>query len=110
MFYLNCMNRIIFFSLFSFLFMPALRCQEKKNEKTDYLLMITDTVNDRYGYINRQGDTIIAPGKYAYCFTDTFRIYAIILQNNGFYAIDRNENRLYQVFAFDNGPDYVEDG
>ena len=105
------MNKSILLSLFSFLFIPALYGQQNKNEKSDYLLMITDTIDGRYGYISQQGDTIIPLGKYDYCFTDTFRIYAIVHKTTGgFYAIDRKENTMYEVFKFDNGPDYVEEG
>jgi hypothetical protein len=70
-----------------------------------------DSVNDGYGYKNLYGDIIIPAGKYSFCFTDTFRTYAIVsLPPKGFVAIDRKENILYNVFPFDNGPDYVEDG
>lgn len=98
-------------AFFLLLFTPALHGQENKNEKKDYLLLITDTTDNRFGYISQQGDTVIALGKYDICFTDTFRTYAIVHKTTGgFYAIDRQENTLYEVFKFDNGPDYVEDG
>jgi hypothetical protein len=77
----------------------------------DYLLSFTDESTDQYGYRDRKGVTVIPLGKYTMCFTDTFRTYAIVLKpNSGFVAIDRQENVLYEVFPFDNGPDYVEDG
>lgn len=86
-------------------------CEVNKDAKTEYLIMITDTINDRYGYVDQQGDTAIRLGKYSYCFTDTFRTYAIIHKTTGgFYAIDRNEKDMYEVFNYDNGPDYVEEG
>ena len=50
-------------------------------------------------------------GKYAVCFTDTFRTYAILLNaQQEFVAIDRKETVLYKVFPFDNGPDYASNG
>lgn len=77
----------------------------------DYLLSFTDESTDQYGYRDTKGATVIPLGKYTVCFTDTFRTYAIVLKpNSGFIAIDRQENVLYQVFLFDNGPDYVEEG
>lgn len=77
----------------------------------DYLLSYSDESIEQFGYRNRKGDTVIPPGKYTMCFTDTFRTYAIVLKpNSGFVAIDRQENVMYEVLPFDNGPDYVEEG
>lgn len=77
----------------------------------DYLTRFTDTLKDECGYKNQAGDTVIPLGKYAICFTDTFRTYAIVLKPNaGFVAIDRNEKTLYEVFPFDNGPDMPSEG
>ena len=77
----------------------------------DYLVRLADSIKDEYGYKNLGGDTIIPLGKYAICFTDTFKTYAIVLKpHSGFVAIDRQENTLYQVFPFDNGPDIASDG
>ena len=77
----------------------------------DVLILFADTVKDEYGYKNLEGDTIIPLGKYSLCFTDTFKTYAIVaIPHKGFSAIDRQENILYNVFPFDNGPDYFSDG
>jgi hypothetical protein len=62
------------------------------------------------GYVNQKGDTIIPIGKYQYCFLDTVTIYAIVGDHSGIFAIDQKENRLYEVYWFDNGPDYIKDG
>jgi len=83
--------------------------QTQKNN--DYLISFVDTVKDEYGYKNQNGDIVIPLGKYSICFTDTFRTYAIVLKSHsGFIAIDRKENKLYEVFPFDNGPDYISNG
>src|SRR5689334_17678782 len=83
----------------------------QKKANNDILVSYIDTVNNRYGYKNLHGDIIIPAGKYSFCFTDTFRTYAVVsLPSKGFVAIDRKENILYSVFPFDNGPDYIEDG
>lgn len=80
-------------------------------KNNDYLISFTDTITNEYGYKNINGDTIIPLGKYAMCFTDTFKTYAIVVKPNlDFVAIDRQENVLYEVFPFDNGPDYPSDG
>jgi len=79
--------------------------------KNDILILFPDSVKDEYCYKNLKGDIIIPFGKYSICFTDTFRTYAIVLKAyKGFVAIDRQENILYEVFPFDNGPDYSSDG
>lgn len=62
------------------------------------------------GYVNQKGDTVIPIGKYRYCFFDTVTTFAIVADTSGVYAIDQNENRLYEVYWYDNGPDYVEYG
>jgi hypothetical protein len=70
-----------------------------------------DEVGVPCGYINAKGDTVIAIGKYAYCYTDTFRTMAIVLKKSGeWVAIDKNEQELFEVFGYDNGPDYPSDG
>lgn len=102
---LQTVNLILFFLL--------IRCLSASGQSftSNYLLSFTDTINDRYGYKNLIGDTIISLGKYSICFTDTFRNYAVVLKSHsGFVAIDRDENILYEVFPFDNGPDDESEG
>jgi hypothetical protein len=85
-------------------------CRQNSTDK-NILVSFVDTAKDEYGYKNLKGDTIIPLGKYSMCFTDTFKNYAIVaLHNKGFVAIDKQEKILYNVFPFDNGPDYVADG
>lgn len=98
------------FLLFLFLVYSLITSgQIKKN--TDYWISFTDTVKDEYGYKNLKGDTVIQLGKYAICYTDTFRTYAIVLKSHsGFVAIDRQQNILYKIFPFDNAPDYTSEG
>lgn len=85
-------------------------CSQTKTNG-DYLLSFNDTVNGGYGYKNQMGKVVIAPGKYPIVFTDTFRTFAVVAINDkGMVAIDRQENILYKVFVFDNGPDYPSDG
>jgi len=81
-------------------------------KNNDYLVSFNDTVKDQWGYKNQNGEIVIPLGKYASCFTDTFKTYAIVVKPNSalFLAIDRQENVLYGVFPFDNGPDESSDG
>lgn len=80
-------------------------------KKDDYLLCFEDTINNGYGFKNPKGDIVIPVGKYQRCFTDTFKSYAIVaLPKLGMVAINRNQNVLYNVFMFDNGPDEPSEG
>lgn len=76
----------------------------------NYLLLKTNKKNE-YGYVDSKGIVKISFGKYLMCFTDTFKSFAIVLKpKSGFVVIDRNENIKYNVFPFDNGPDYIKEG
>jgi len=77
----------------------------------NYLVCFNDTITDQWGYKNQKGEIVIQPGKYLRCFTDTFKTFAIVVKpNSGFLAIDRQENVIYEVFPFDNGPDESSEG
>ncbi|MEO9143999.1 MAG: WG repeat-containing protein [Ginsengibacter sp.] len=99
-------NLLLIFLLF--LCLPNYGQTKKKN---NYLVSFTNPATDECGYKNQNGDIVIPPGKYSFCFTDTFRTFAIVAKLHfGFAAIDRHENILYEVFPYDNGPDYASDG
>lgn len=100
----------IYIILLVILFCVLNACAQLPAE-TDILILFSDTVKDEYGYKNLKGDTIIPLGKYSRCYTDTFKTYAIVtIPHKGFVAIDKQENVLYTVFPFDNGPDYFSCG
>jgi hypothetical protein len=91
---------------------PLLGLSQSKDE---YLIKVFEGEYDELGvtsgYVNLEGDTIVPMGKYYYCYTDTLKNYAIVLKSNrDLIAIDRNGNELFEVYWFDNGPDYVEEG
>lgn len=70
-----------------------------------------DEISTKTGYMNIVGDTIIPLGKYYYCYTDTFRTYAIVMtKEKKCIAIDRQERKLFEVYWYDNGPDYPQEG
>jgi hypothetical protein len=79
---------------------------------TEPLILTEDLDTDQSGYLTTTGETAIPLGKYEMCHTDTFRTHAIVLTKNDFkwVVIDREEKVLYEVFPFDNGPDYPSDG
>jgi hypothetical protein len=65
------------------------------------------------GYINEKGDTVIPIGKYLFCYTDTIETFGIVGQEGERFAllgIDQNDSVLFEVYWFDNGPDYPRDG
>ncbi len=91
----------------------AVGCVQQKKE--DFLYKFFkgdfDEVGVECGYVNSSGDTVIAPGKYYYCYTDTLKNFAIVLKKDGeCVAIDKNNRELFRVYWFDNGPDYFADG
>src|ERR1700744_4796173 len=76
----------------------------------DFLILKTNKSGE-YGYINSKGVIVIPFGRYPMCFTDTFKNFAIVLKpKSGFVVINRMENVKYNVFPFDNGPDYIKEG
>jgi hypothetical protein len=87
------------------------------NAQTGYLYRIDDTQGGRYelgvnrcGYINEKGDTTV-PVLYLYCYADTVKTIGIIrTMTDGFIAIDKSGKKLFNVFVYDNGPDYVVEG
>lgn len=81
-------------------------------QNDDYWLLYCDTtsVENDCGYMDKTGKFRIPIGKYSMCFTDTFYNVAIVGCMDGFCAIDKEEKFLYHVFAYDNGPDELNEG
>ncbi|CAN0515193.1 unnamed protein product, partial [Phaeothamnion confervicola] len=83
------------------------------NPKSDYLLKVYEQPGEAgaAGYVSVKGDTVIPAGKYAHCYTDTIKTFGIVMtQDKRLIGIDKNQKELFEVFWFDNGPDYVSDG
>jgi hypothetical protein len=82
-----------------------------QNVPQDYWILACDENYEKCGYLNSTGDTVIEFGKYSMYYTDTFRIFAVVLKSgHGFVGIDRNEKILFKVFPYDNGPDSSKEG
>lgn len=86
-------------------------------DDTDTLLSLNDghfEYGSSFGYVNQKGDTVIPKGTFAMCFTDTFTTYAYVydkdLYGDGMVAINKNKEIIFDVFLFDNGPDYISEG
>jgi len=66
------------------------------------------------GYKNNKGDTIIPLGKYMQCFTDTFIHFAIVYDKKNdaskMIAINRKDEIIFDIYYYDNGPDYISEG
>lgn len=84
------------------------------NDEESYLTVIRrDGIEspDDVAFVNQNGDTLIPYGKYLHSYTDTIVNYGIVAGKNGkLIAIDPLGKELYEVFIYDNGPDYIEDG
>lgn len=80
------------------------------NQHKNYLVLVEDADN-RQGYLDMKGDTIVPFGKYQMCFTDTIKYFGVVLNKNGqFVGIDQRDKFLFEVFKYDNGPDYFSEG
>lgn len=81
------------------------------SEDSPWTLNCKEDAAESCGYVNQMGEVMIDHGKYSMYFTDTFDKYAIVIkEGEGMVAINKNEDVLYQVFVYDNGPDYPSDG
>lgn len=88
-----------------------IHCDSNDTSQNNYLIKVAGNSEWQSSYRNQAGETIIPAGKYAALLSDTFRTYAMVLHDSlGFIVIDRQEKVLYEVFIYDNGPDYPEDG
>jgi len=109
------MTKQLFLFLIIFSFACTSNTKEANTAKTsnkqdEYLIKIEAENSGQQGYINTKGDTLITLGKYDYCFTDTFRTFAIVASTDGLIGINRKEETLFKVMMYDNGPDYIADG
>jgi hypothetical protein len=94
--------------------------QDLDTTLSDSLIVVTDEKYLQYGsrvaYIDSNGDTIIPFGRFAYFGTDTFIHFATVMEhlNDSTWgrqiAIDRNQNILFDIVMFDNGPESFHDG
>ena len=107
----SCYNMRTVFKLISLLLIFFISDLSFGQIKHDFLQRVWDTTKDEYAYVNFKGDTIIPFGKYLICFTDKFDKFAIVsAPDKGIIGIDRKENILFNVYVFDNGPDYPSNG
>lgn len=63
-------------------------------------------------YLNEQGDTIVPYGKYKFCQTDAVRNLIFVYENKlnaRIVCLDNQGKKLFYVFKYDNGPDYIRE-
>jgi hypothetical protein len=84
--------------------------------RTTLLIVVSESkeqlgYGDPVAFIDEKGDTLIPFGKYAYFGTDTLRYYANVLEDGSKpVAINAKGEVLFNLFIFDNGPDYFVEG
>lgn len=97
--------------LFILLFIVLTSCS-----KNEYLVSITSANVSEFGdsiaYVNQIGDTIIPYGLYRRNHSsDTIVDMGFVMGKTGkIIAINNKGKKLFEVFYFDNGPDYISDG
>ncbi len=70
-----------------------------------------DSLDQKCGYVDKDGIVKIEMGKYSMCLTDTFINKAIVYTKElGFCLIDKSEQVLFKIYEYDNGPDYTLEG
>ncbi len=72
---------------------------------------LRENKNNDFYFVDSQDKIMIPPKKYNMIFTEIFDNFAIVVNSeNKVVAINKNEEFLYEVFVYDNGPDYINDG
>src|SRR5690606_39421392 len=97
------------------LFLSVAGCSQPKKQygPDDYLYRVVDTSETvvEFAYKDNRGDIVIPFGKYPMCFTDTIKTIGFVaIPKRGFWAINKNEELLFQAYAHDNDQDDVREG
>jgi hypothetical protein len=78
---------------------------------TESYLVCLYTQNEEPYFLNEKGIEIIPVGKYVASYTDTIRAYGMVMDSTGrIWAITQADSAIFEVYNFDNGPDYIEEG
>jgi hypothetical protein len=86
--------------------------ESKTSKETIYLFCegIIDK-GDPVGYKNKVGEIIVPAGKYQMIISDSIVDIGFVLSHKGAWlALNSSGEELFEVFNYDNGPDYVEEG
>lgn len=94
-------------SFIVFLFLLSINCFSQTKDDPLYWVGTDSTC----GYVNIIGDTIVPIGKYQACLKDTLSELGMVLTTDyKWIGINSSDQFLFEVFIYENGPDYVEDG
>jgi len=66
-----------------------------------------DEKTSMFAYFDSKGNKVL--GDYYAAYTDTITEYGIVA-DPGFVLIDKKGKHIYNIFPFDNGPDYTSEG
>lgn len=72
-----------------------------------FLIQVNNYKTGEFCFVNKARDTIVPFGKYEQCTDDTLKCYAIVYSYSPgvFYALNNQGKVMYQVYAYDSGPD-----
>jgi WG containing repeat len=73
----------------------------------DLLFAKQNSKTQLYGYYDSSGHKVL--GDYEFIFTDTLTQYGIV-QDKGYFLIDKTGKHYFEIYPFDNGPDYPSEG
>lgn len=85
-------------------------------DTSDFLIAVSESgeayeFGSPFTFVNRKGQTVLPVAGYEATFTDTLKTFAIVIDSTSrMVGIDRGGRLLFEVYRFDNGPDYVEEG
>lgn len=99
-----------FLKAFSILIFFGTAHVSAQGSDSDYLVIVYNNDSSNCGYASPKADTLI-PVINNYCFRDTIWTFGIVSTPTGELNAYSNKGEfLYEVFNYDNGPDYVSDG
>lgn len=104
------MKKLTFRILIMFLITAC--SSNKQNYLVKFYIGEYDEIGVPSGYLNSKGDTIIPISKYYYCYTDTIQDFGMVIEKGTgkILGIDQNGTELFEVFKYEDGPDYVKSG
>lgn len=83
-------------------------------DKEEILICKQDSITEKYhGFFNSKGEMVISGDMFQFIYSDKIdKIGFVIFKEGpeGIQAINRKAEPLFEVFCFDNGPDYVREG
>ena len=83
-------------------------------QEEEVLIYQYDPIADKgIGFVNSKGEIVIPADRFAFVYESRLDKITLVLFKDGpksIYAINRKGEPLFEVYCFDNGPDYVKEG